>query len=236
MIAHRLSASAPTIWVEELERQGWCVFDLVVTPPSLADDSALTVEREEISADGRRQPILLADRMSEAELAAHQEKLVRLLQRIAGNAESAVLFLSATTIDDDADDDSYDRFRPPEEFLSLRACFDRGRINGEIAVVRAGIQSLRRYESAFGRYDRVRGLITSRAFRDVVNALSLGDPLPSTEPESLLGSHSRQPLLRVLQQGEVFFEEVFNGTRLRLIARQGEEERIVSASDALTTE
>lgn len=212
----RVEPSVEHAWVELIEARGWRVYDAVLKPDLLNDDE-LVIDRAVEAADGRRTPLALAGRLSNDQLAEHQERVVALLKRVAGTATRCVLFLNATMIDSNAPDDAFDRFSIPEEFVSLQCCFDDSRMNGTVAIVGVPVRSLGMYRTAIGRADRLRGILTNRSFKEVVASLSLADPLPSTEPEQLLGSRSQEPLLHVLQAGDVFFEEIGNGTKLRLI-------------------
>ncbi len=221
------SEDSEAAWKTALAMRGFAVRDLLLVP-ELAEDRSLVFNRSKVNADGSESPLELADRLTTDQLEAHQQRFVRLLETLQDGRRTSVLFLNAVSIEADAEDGRWDAFSIPEQFVSLQCNFDDGRMNGLVSIVGAVGREIRMYAAAIGHSDRFRGVLTSRSFKDVMACVRLNDPLPSTEPRRALGADTYDALLSVVATGDVFFEEIGNGTVLRVIG----ESSVLAALDA----
>jgi len=144
-----------------------------------------------------------------------------LLEALAGPSSAFVLFARGVRVSGDGDDG----IEPPEEYVVLQAFHSHGRANGRLAIFRVAPGDLDLYDTLFGSGDALRGVATERSFEELLERLSLREPVPSTVPAAVLGPSSFAPLIAVLRESRFFFEEIGNSTQLRVVSRQ------ISAAD-----
>lgn len=108
------------------------------------------------------------------------------------------------------------------------ACFvgriDADGLGGAFTIFEVAAGDLEGFASLFGACDRVAGLAAPMgSLRAVLSRLSLAAAIPTGQryrfasPFELVDTSA---LARVLEHGRLFFEEIDNGTRLRLISNE----------------
>lgn len=151
----------------------------------------------------------LEDRVPENEMKAIREFLCRLLVGLA-EGMSILLVVSGVAGDSGLDEE--------EDYLELCAHSGDQRMNGEFEIAEIVDSGLSDYAKLFGRYDSVKGIVVpAGGMRPVVRALPLFDPVPATEKSFVSPGPNPEAIAVALEYGTLFFEEVKNGTRLRIV-------------------
>jgi hypothetical protein len=204
----------------------------LVHGPILADVDYITDYSGVASGGGRRYRGL--DDVLDAETLAHTRGgIVRLLDALLDPDETWFLFVHGA-LDDD--------LPSPAACFSARMDDGEGR-SGTFSVVETWVGELDGYAPLFGACDAVAGLVAPiGSFATLLSRLPLAAALPTSmryrfgSPFELVDANA---LAAVLGHGRVFFEEIDNGTRLRLIthahARAALRERLAAITSGHRT-
>jgi hypothetical protein len=191
---------------------GCAAVDLgLVAGPILADVAYITEYSDPPPAQpGPRRYRSLEDTLSADALACLRAALVDLLERLLEAGESWFLF-ARTELAEDA---------MPEAFFAGQVF--AGELNGRFAIFEVPAGDLVAHAALFGAFDRVVGVAApAGSLRALLSRLSLADAFPtdrSLPHATPFCVRDTSALARVLGHGRLFFEEVDNGTRLRMIA------------------
>lgn len=102
------------------------------------------------------------------------------------------------------------------------------KINGRVSIIELSRDDLEYYSQMLGNFDAVRGIaIEPGRMADVLSVLSLTEPIPSSQRGYLVETVSYKSLIAVLELGSFFFEELDNGTRLRLVGKQLDRQKMI---------
>lgn len=176
----------------------------------------------------------LEDQISHTELTELRSTITTILSELAANTEAFILFAQGYEFKDDPDF-SKGEFGYPEEYYCIKTCCDYMNINGSINIFETRLETLAIYEKMFCEYDRVKGLaIKEGQMAEILNRLSLRHPEPSTRKKSF--SRNLESLYKLLEKGEFFFEEIDNGTRLRITSKSLSPEVIQSKLDTINAQ
>lgn len=184
----------------------------IVVGPMLADvDYVTDYSGPSPSGLGLRRYRGLDDVLDRETLASTRARLTRLLEALLDEGESWFLFVHGQ-LDDGLPE--------PDAKFSGRVHADP--LNGAFTILEVPAGELDGYAPLFGACDRVSGLAAAaNSFATLLSRLSLAAAVP-TGQRYRFGSpfqiSDTSALTSALEHGRLFFEEIDNGTRLRLIA------------------
>jgi hypothetical protein len=188
--------------------------DVQLVDDTIANDAVFTREMRAPGPGPQYTPMSLAERLGINGIARVRCFVAELVSRLAGNTKSLVLFAKGIDL---SRGDSGD---VPEDFVVVHACADQMRLNGRVTIFGIPTNELATYDHLLGDFDTLRGVATTAdRLSDTLRLLPLHEPVPTTTPWNVLGPASFATLDAALQTSRFFFEEVRNGTRLRLISR-----------------
>ena len=110
-------------------------------------------------------------------------------------------------------------FSLEETHIAIAAHSDDAKVNGQMHIVHIESADIDNYLEFFGNYDSIKG-VALRPDKVVgfLQKLRLLDPVPSTTSSFLTGRPSPAAIDTALHCGEFFFEEIGNGTTLRIVS------------------
>lgn len=198
----------------------------LVSGPIVADVDYIT-DYSGVAPDRARRYRGLDDVLDTEALAHARGGIVRLLDALLDPDETWFLFVQGA-LDDEVP--------TPAAYFGARMDDGKGR-NGTFSIVETWVGELEGYAPLFGACDAVAGLVAPiGSFATLLSRLPLAAALPTSmryrfgSPFELVDTSA---LTSVLGHGRVFFEEIDNGTRLRLIThahtRAALRERIAEA-------
>jgi hypothetical protein len=185
--------------------------DVQLSGDELAADEAFTAEYGDRVGPGRYRHCSLADKLGEDGMVRVRRFVAALLLSLSGEGDRLVWFVNG--VDDVCDDE------PSEDRLVLRGCVGDARLNGSFALFGGERDALVYHCQRLGHYDRVRGLVgPGLSLAQVSTKLTIGSPVPTCSPRLEVGQYRFAALEATLPLVRLFFEELANGSRLRLVS------------------
>ncbi|NER34971.1 MAG: hypothetical protein F6J93_13275 [Oscillatoria sp. SIO1A7] len=170
----------------------------------------------------------LQERLSDGQLEMVRKSSVDILSSLASSHEGFIWFVSGLKLVEEPDE-AKGYFEYPEEYYTIDACCDRMSINGRVSIFELSRDDLEYYSQMLGNFDAVSGIaIEPGRMADVLSVLSLTEPIPSSQRGYLVETVSYKSLIAVLELGSFFFEELDNGTRLRLVGKKLDRHNMIS--------
>jgi hypothetical protein len=157
----------------------------------------------------------LVDVLDPQQFARAQAGVTRLMASLPGPGEAWFLFLRGEL---DA--------ALPEPLARFSGRIDSDELSGTFTIFEVDEGELDGYAALFGDYDRVAGLVApAGGLRALLSRLTLAAAIPTGQRYRFASPFQLEDcsaLTRVLEHGRLFFEEIDNGTRLRIIAHTAE--------------
>lgn len=199
--------------LQRLAVDGLVVVDVQLTDLQTATDEAFTWEYGKAVAPGRYRHQCLPERIGGDEMLRIRRFVATLLAELAGGDGSVVWFISGGMPEDD-------RISLPDHVHVTASMLDSAGANCSSVLYSTPCDhsELECQLRQLGNFDRVRGAMGhGLLFPHVLSILTLGNPLPSASLQRIGGPDQLSALTAVLAHASLFFEEVNNGTRLRLV-------------------
>jgi hypothetical protein len=205
----------PDAFEEDLQLRavvdGYTAIDVQLTGDALTADEAFTEEYGRMIGPGHYRHESLADRLGAAEIARVRRFVAALLRELTIEGDGFVWFL------DGASGEPGDE--PGDERIWVRGYVDEARFNGSFVICGDEREGVSEQAERLGRYDRVRGAAgPGLSLARVLPALGLATPIPTSSVRLSVGPPF-VALAALLPLVDLFFEEVRNGTRLRLVTQ-----------------
>ncbi|KIG13069.1 hypothetical protein DB30_00606 [Enhygromyxa salina] len=236
----RMQATSPcyTKWQPQLDLPAPLrAIELRLVDGPVLDDEQHVTDYSMISPDDDgsrtlRRYCSIADALAPNELARYRRCVATLLERLLEPGESWVLFYSGPPPTNGVFDDVDRRFTA--QVLDLEAG-----VNGWFSILDAEA-CVTALQTLLGDWDRVAGVcVPAGSFARVLAQLDLRAPVPTGQryrPCSPIELEDASALVRVLERGRLWFEEIDNGTRLRFITRDDAAARLQSQLESLCGE
>lgn len=197
-----------------------CV-DVQLVDDLLAADRVFCEEESEWRGEQKRW-VTLEERIGATEIGKVRAFVAALLVRLADPSDQAIWFADGLSFTGDIEEKTPGEMYMPESFYSIFACTDEMRVNGRVGIFEVDRDQLGSKSRLFGKFFRVRGLAThvseQNALASVLSKLTLLDPVPSTGRVKLTKRPGAASLKNLLPGSRFFFEELLNGTRLRIVS------------------
>lgn len=207
------------------------IVEVQLTSDELANDNVFAIEKRAPGDGPRYQSITLAERLPPEELSTVRSFIVRLLRLLYAERSTHVWFVGGLRVDDETWNEW--SLPSPNDYVSLEGFADSMRINGRVSILKLATSELDHYAPLLGQGDIVRGVATRRSsLAETLGRLSMAEPMPTTEGVSALGECSLAPVSALVGAGDLFYEEVHNGTRLRLLSADFDEKTCSAAVEA----
>jgi hypothetical protein len=212
-------------------RSGYNIVDIqLVDSNTISSDPLLFLaeKSEKAKGQGMLKYCSLGDKLDISELLLIRQCIRDILLALGYKGENFIFFITGLGFVENPDE-TKEELGYPEEYYCIEACCDSMNINGRISIFEVPRDELDYYSKIFGNFDRVHGIaIAPGKMREVLSILSLLEPVPTTKCGYLVNSESLKSLNGVLEIGSFFFEEISNGTVLRLISKLLSKKNIVS--------
>lgn len=210
----------------------YAAVDVQLSSDELAADEAFTAEYGDRVGKGRYRHCSLADKLGEEGIARVRSFVTALLLALTGEGDRFVWFIDGAGLGDVRDDE------PGDDRLVVRGWVDDARINGSFAFFGGERDELVHECQRLGHYDRVRAIAgPGLSLARVSSELTLASPVPTCSARLEVGLHRFAALEAVLPLVGLFFEELANGTRLRLmsgvLSREEIDAAVARARDAV---
>jgi hypothetical protein len=191
---------------------GYAAVDVQLSGDALANDEAFTQEYGHLVERGRYRHASLVDELGEEGMARVRRFVADLLFALTSENDRFVWFLTGRLRADLDDEHSDDR-------LLISGWVDEARINGSFVLFGGERDQVPFEARRLGDYDRVRGIAgPALSLADVLTKLTLASPVPTSAARIYAGRSHLAALEAVLPIAGLFFEEIDNGTRLRLVS------------------
>jgi hypothetical protein len=191
----------------------YAALDVQLTGDDLARDEAFTQEHGEQIGPGHYRHRSLVDKLGEEGVARVRRFVGDVLLDLTEEGDRFVWFVLGG-LDEGLDDEHSD------DRLVLSGWVDEARINGSMVFFGSEREDVPYQAQRIGDYDRIRGLAgPGLSLARVLQVLTLACPIPTSTVHRQVGRPHLAALEAVLPIGRLFFEELYNGTRMRLVSR-----------------
>jgi hypothetical protein len=189
------------------------VVDIQLVGDGLADDPTFTWDKS--VRKGATRPVYtyvsLCDVLPPEEMAEIRDVVFRVLSGLATDVTYLCFMTGGRVPESDVGE--------LENHLIVRACHESLRMNGRLVVAEMNRDDLAYSMQYFGHYDTMRGVaLRPEGLRGMVADLRLFEPVPTTDRGQRFQPPRYGALAIALKHGVFFFEEVNNGTRLRIVS------------------
>jgi hypothetical protein len=197
----------------------YAAVDVQLSGNDLANDEAFAHEYGDPIGRGRYRHRSLADKLGVDGIARVRRFVADLLCALTGESDRFVWFLKGS-LRDDLDDEHSDNFPDAQgDRLLVSGWVDEAALNGSFVLFGGEREDLAFEAQRLGHYDCVRGIAGPRlSLASVLAKLTLANPLPTSSVRLSAGPNHLVTLDAVLTIAALFFEEINNGTRLRLVS------------------
>jgi hypothetical protein len=185
--------------------------DVQLSSDPLAADRAFTEENGDELGPGHYRHRSLADKLGEAGMARVRRFFTALLLELTREGDRLVWFADGglDDLDDEHDDDR----------LVLRGGVADARLNGSFVLSGGERGQLAHQAQRLGNHDRLRAVAgPGLSLAAVLPRLTLASPVPTCSARLDVGHRPFAALGALLPFVGLFFEELKNGTRLRLVS------------------
>lgn len=214
----------PSDLPQDLTLASASVTDIQLVQDSLAHNPIFTHDKSRVKAGEEHvyTYVSLSQEISPDEMERLRRSVNRLLTELCGGLP-ILWFFTGVSIAHRHLEDSDARI--------VMECYheDLG-MNGRLAIVAGPPQDVSLGTECLGYFDSVRGVAaTSEGLRAILEKLHLAEPVPTTDSSLTFMQPKYQAIRIVLEHGSCFFEELGNGTRLRIVSNRLGGEQVRSA-------
>lgn len=190
----------------------YAVVDVQLAGDALARDEAFVREHGDLIAPGHYRHRTLTDKLGAEGMARVRRFVADLLGALTTEGDRFVFCLSGGLRADLDDEHRDDR-------LLLSGGVDEAGLGGAFVLFGGEREDLDFEVQRLGDHDRLRGLAgPGLTLAQVLPQLTLASPVPTTSERLQAGREPFAALQAVLPRARLFFEELGNGTRLRLVS------------------
>src|SRR5580700_5504581 len=189
------------------------VVDVQLVGDDLANDAVFVREKSVVNkgaARGVYTYVALHDAIQPREMDAVREFVFRVLSRLVDGVRF-MCFMQGRVPKDEVNE--------LEDRIVISACHEEMKMNGRVVIAEMDLDDLKYCMKYFGDYDIMRGVaLTPEGAAGMRADLRLFEPMPTTDDNSFFQSPRYNAVQAALKHGAFFFEEIGNGTRLRIVS------------------
>lgn len=205
------------------------IVDIQLVADELNLDQLFIVDKAQKTSDEKiLQYSSLSDKLNILSITTIRKFIINVLLELASKNEDFIWFITGLRLVENPDENEGE-FKYSDEYYCIKAFCDNMRINGQLSILEIVRDEIDYYSKMFGNFDAVHGIsIPQGRMRDVLSVLSLTEPIPTTKRGYFVENLSLNSLLAVLGMATFFFEEIDNGTRLRIVSKTLDRKSIIS--------
>jgi hypothetical protein len=190
------------------------VVDIQLVDDALATDVSFVHDKSKpkVGSPGMYTYTSLVDTISRQEICRIRKFVFRVLSHLTGST-SFLCFLTGESLPAECVSDL-------QPLFSIHAHYEESDMGGKLRIVEMDLEEFEFGVECLGYFDSVRGVAIRRDSKshDIIENLPLCAPVPTTDPSLPFQPPRPETLRLALKYGELFFEEIGNGTRLRIIS------------------
>jgi hypothetical protein len=187
--------------------------DVQLVGDDLANDTIFVREKSIVRTGAPRGVytyVTLQDAIQPRELDAVREVIFRVLSSLVDGV-SFMCFMQGRVPEDEVSEF--------ENRVVIGAWHEEMRMSGRVIIAEMDLDDLKYCLKYFGNDDTMRGVaLTPEGAAGMHADLRLFEPLPTTDDSSFFQSPKYNAIQIALKHGAFFFEEIGNGTRLRIVS------------------
>lgn len=188
------------------------IVDIQLVSDVIANDELYTLEKSKLK-DGELDTytyIPLSELISKEQLLKVHQFILFLLSKLS-NKSRFLCFIGGLV---SKDIKTYEL----ENYFTIQAYHEELQINGEVTITDVGFNNLEYIlENFIGKFDILKALaLNSDSINSIFSELNLSEPVPNTDLNSFFQQPNFKAIKAALNHGIFFFEEINNGTRLRI--------------------